>query len=52
MAHSLGIKVIAEGVEEEAQLMLLAEQRCDIVQGYYFGRPVPADEITAMLENP
>jgi len=51
MAHSLGLKVIAEGVEMEEQLILLEEQGCDLAQGYYFSQPVPAEEITAMLEN-
>ncbi|MCF6282982.1 MAG: EAL domain-containing protein [Candidatus Polarisedimenticolaceae bacterium] len=50
MAHSLGLKVIAEGVEMESQLTLLAEQGCDVAQGFYFSKAVPADEITAMLE--
>ena len=44
MAHSLGLTVIAEGVETEAQSMLLRELDCDQVQGYLYGRPVPADQ--------
>ena len=42
LAHSLGIRVVAEGVETEAQLTLLEELGCDTVQGYLLGRPVPA----------
>jgi EAL domain-containing protein (putative c-di-GMP-specific phosphodiesterase class I) len=42
LAHSLGIRVVAEGVETESQLTLLHELGCDTVQGYLLGRPVPA----------
>ncbi|MEK6771625.1 MAG: EAL domain-containing protein [Pseudomonadota bacterium] len=49
MAHALGIQTIAEGVETREQLAFLRENSCDAMQGYYFSRPVPGDEITAML---
>ena len=49
MAHSLGLKVIAEGVEEAAQLQILREMQCDIVQGYYIGRPMPAYEFEQLI---
>jgi EAL domain-containing protein (putative c-di-GMP-specific phosphodiesterase class I) len=42
MSHNLGIKVIAEGVETEEHFRLLADQRCDEVQGFLLSRPVPA----------
>ena len=45
MGHSLGLKVLAEGVENKAQLTFLHEQQCDLVQGYYSGKPMPAAEI-------
>jgi EAL domain-containing protein (putative c-di-GMP-specific phosphodiesterase class I) len=51
MAHSLGLDVIAEGVENEAQLELLREHECDEFQGYFFSRPVPAEEFVLMLLN-
>ncbi|VAX09469.1 diguanylate cyclase/phosphodiesterase (GGDEF & EAL domains) with PAS/PAC sensor(s) [hydrothermal vent metagenome] len=44
MAHTLGFQVIAEGVEEASQLIMLMEFGCDIFQGYYFSKPVSADE--------
>ena len=45
MAHQLSIRVVAEGVETEAQLAFLRGQGCDEYQGYYFSRPLPADEL-------
>lgn len=49
MAHQLGLSVVAEGVEQPAQLEFLRQAGCDIYQGYLFSRPVPAEELTAML---
>ena len=49
MAHSLGLKVVAEGVETEEQLALLSAQGCEIAQGYLFSKPVSSEEITRML---
>src|SRR5690606_5927479 len=49
MAHSLGITVVAEGVEKEAQYNLLAERGCDLVQGYWLSHPVSAAEFTHLL---
>ncbi|MFZ5594315.1 MAG: sensor domain-containing protein [Pseudomonadota bacterium] len=46
MARSLKLKVVAEGVETADQLAFLRTQQCDIVQGYFLNKPVPADEIT------
>jgi diguanylate cyclase (GGDEF)-like protein/PAS domain S-box-containing protein len=45
MAHSLGLTVVAEGVETESQLSLLDALDCDVVQGYYFSKPIPAGEL-------
>jgi EAL domain-containing protein (putative c-di-GMP-specific phosphodiesterase class I) len=50
MAHSLGIIVIAEGVEKEGQYALLRERGCDLAQGYWLGHPVPMAAFTALLE--
>jgi len=41
MSHSLGLTVVAEGVETKEQLVLLGELNCDFVQGYYFSKPLP-----------
>jgi len=43
MAHQCGISLVAEGVEEKAQADFLRDLGCDKGQGYYFGKPVPAD---------
>ncbi|HZV64662.1 MAG TPA: EAL domain-containing protein, partial [Telluria sp.] len=49
LAHNLRLTVIAEGVETAGQANLLRQYRCDEIQGYYFSRPMPAAEMTAML---
>jgi len=51
MAHHLRIKVVAEGVETEQQLQFLRESGCDLVQGYLFSRPLPANEFMILLEK-
>ncbi len=51
MAHALGKKVIAEGVETLQELELLKEMDCDYIQGYYISRPVPKEEIPALLKE-
>jgi EAL domain-containing protein (putative c-di-GMP-specific phosphodiesterase class I) len=51
LGHSLGLQVIAEGVETAAQCDMLASMGCDAYQGYHFGRPVTADNLTSLLIN-
>ncbi len=51
MAHSLKLKVVAEGVETTDQLDLLADAGCDEIQGYYFSQPLPAQEIERLLRE-
>jgi diguanylate cyclase (GGDEF)-like protein len=45
LAHSLGLRVVAEGVEDEASFELLADLACDVAQGYLIGKPQPADQV-------
>jgi EAL domain-containing protein (putative c-di-GMP-specific phosphodiesterase class I) len=49
LAHSLKLKVVAEGVETAAQLDFLSAHHCDEMQGYFFARPMPASEATRTL---
>jgi len=49
LAHSLNLKVVAEGVETEAQLSFLRAHGCDEIQGYYFAKPLSVTDCTAML---
>jgi diguanylate cyclase (GGDEF)-like protein/PAS domain S-box-containing protein len=51
LAHSLGLKVIAEGVDAEEQAAMLVELGCDQMQGYLISRPVPPEQIEAMLQK-
>lgn len=51
MGHSLGLEVIAEGVEEEAQARHLRALNCDVIQGYLISRPLPSDQMTRFLED-
>jgi diguanylate cyclase (GGDEF)-like protein len=51
LAHTLGLKVIAEGVEDDEQVHLLKELGCDQIQGYYVSHPVPAQQIEVMLRS-
>lgn len=51
LARSLGIKSVAEGVETVAQLMFLRARGCDVMQGYYFSRPLPAEDMTLLLQQ-
>ena len=49
MAHGLGLKVLAEGVETQEQAAFLHLHKCDMAQGYYFGRPMPAEAFYELI---
>ncbi len=51
MAHSLGLEVVAEGVEEPAQLDFLRANQCDEIQGFLFSRPIPSSEFDTLLDR-
>ncbi len=51
MGHSLNQKIVAEGVENETQLMFLCQKKCDYIQGYYFSKPLPVQKMTLLLEE-
>jgi len=51
MAKSLNLKVIAEGVEEEAQMSFLRARQCDEIQGYYFSKPLAVDKVAEKLRG-
>jgi EAL domain-containing protein (putative c-di-GMP-specific phosphodiesterase class I) len=52
MAHSMGMRVVAEGVEEKDQLELLGELAIDEIQGYLLSKPIEAEAVAAMIRNP
>ena len=51
MAHRVGLKVVAEGVETEEQLDFLKKYQCDYAQGYYISMPLEKDKALEMLIN-
>jgi EAL domain-containing protein (putative c-di-GMP-specific phosphodiesterase class I) len=50
MVHGLGLEVVAEGIEEQHQVDFLKALGCEYFQGYFFGRPVPPEEATRLLD--
>ena len=51
LAHNLGLKVIAEGVETEAQRAYLLQHQCDFMQGYLFSKPLPAEDVLKFIRE-
>ncbi|MBZ9634456.1 EAL domain-containing protein [Clostridium sp. FP1] len=51
LAHSMDLKVVAEGVETEEQLSILKEKQCDYIQGYYFSRPLSVIDAEKLLAS-
>ena len=50
MAHALRLKVVAEGVEDEGQAQFLKDAGCGFAQGYYYGKPIPLDELVGRMQ--
>ena len=51
LAKSMGVQSVAEGVETYEQVNFLLEHKCDLMQGFYFGRPLPAEDATKFLKE-
>jgi len=51
LAHNLGLKVVAEGVETQEQIDFLCENDCDILQGYFFSQPLPYDQLINSIQK-
>jgi EAL domain-containing protein (putative c-di-GMP-specific phosphodiesterase class I) len=52
LAHNIGLRVVAEGVEDRQTYEMLVVLGCDSVQGYYISRPLPPEEFTQWLQHP
>jgi EAL domain-containing protein (putative c-di-GMP-specific phosphodiesterase class I) len=52
LAHTLGMEVVSEGIETKSQLDLLSELDCEFGQGFFFAKPLPADEAVLLLADP
>ncbi len=52
LAKGLGLETVAEGVEEVEQMEFLVSCGCDLIQGFLYSKPIPADEFEAWLRNP
>mgnify|MGYP002627354500 CR=1 FL=1 len=51
LAKRMNVLSVAEGVENEEQYLFLKEEGCDVIQGYYFSKPLPEDEFVSLLRG-
>jgi len=51
LGHNLGLEIVAEGVETEAQLNFLQENNCNYIQGYYFSKPLPTQDVFSFIKS-
>ncbi len=51
LAHNLGLKIVAEGVEDEKTLNILSKMGCDYAQGYYMAKPMPCDDLIKWMQD-
>ena len=51
LAKALDMKIVAEGIEKKEQVEFLAEQGCDMIQGFYFAKPMPADQFNQIMKR-
>jgi EAL domain-containing protein (putative c-di-GMP-specific phosphodiesterase class I) len=51
MAHDMGLSVVAEGIEDQRTLNWLLQNGCDLAQGYFISRPLPAEELALWLKT-
>ena len=51
LGKELGVQLVAEGVENISQLAFLRRNNCDIIQGYYFSKPLPVEEFEAKINS-
>ena len=51
LGKELGVQLVAEGVENINQLAFLRKNNCDVIQGYYFSKPLPLDEFEAKIDS-
>jgi EAL domain-containing protein (putative c-di-GMP-specific phosphodiesterase class I) len=50
LAKDLGVRTVAEGVEDQSQLEALQKMGCQLIQGYYFSKPLPVKELQTLLQ--
>ena len=51
LAQALHLKIVAEGIEKKEQVEFLAEQGCDMIQGFYFAKPMPVEEFNERIKR-